>query len=65
VEGGSLEDEEQITLFRLSTLFNPVRLFCIFLSELHYDHQVLLDYLISKDIGASCAEYLLRLILFS
>ncbi|CAD5325401.1 unnamed protein product [Arabidopsis thaliana] len=60
VEGGSLEDEEQITLFRLSTLFNPVRLFCIFLSELHYDHQVLLDYLISKDIGASCAEYLLR-----
>lgn len=45
---------------RLSTFFNPVILFCIFLSELHYDHQVLLDYLISKDIGASCAEYLLR-----
>ncbi|XP_020880698.1 uncharacterized protein LOC9313815 [Arabidopsis lyrata subsp. lyrata] len=60
VEGGSLEDEEQITLFRFSTLFNPVTLFCIFLSELHYDHQVLLDYLISKDIGDSCAEYLLR-----
>ncbi|GMY11667.1 Salicylic acid-binding protein 2 [Fagus crenata] len=27
---------------------------------LHYDHQVLLDYLISKDMGISCAEYLLR-----
>ncbi|KAL1214382.1 hypothetical protein V5N11_012960 [Cardamine amara subsp. amara] len=60
VEGHSLQDEEQTILFRLSTLFNPVILFCIFLSELHYDHQVLLDYLISKDIGASCAEYLLR-----
>uniref|UniRef100_A0A6N2NED7 Protein Lines C-terminal domain-containing protein n=1 Tax=Salix viminalis TaxID=40686 RepID=A0A6N2NED7_SALVM len=34
----------------VSNLFNP----------LHYDHQVLLDYLISKDIGISCAEYLLR-----
>ncbi|XP_019102317.1 PREDICTED: uncharacterized protein LOC104791270 isoform X2 [Camelina sativa] len=60
VEGHSRQDEEQTILFRLSTLFNPVVLFCIFLSELHYDHQVLLDYLISKDIGASCAEYLLR-----
>ncbi|EOA23365.1 hypothetical protein CARUB_v10019578mg, partial [Capsella rubella] len=60
VEGHSRLDEEQAILFRLSTLFNPVVLFCIFLSELHYDHQVLLDYLISKDIGASCAEYLLR-----
>ncbi|KAK7848800.1 hypothetical protein CFP56_004277 [Quercus suber] len=29
-------------------------------SNLHYDHEVLLDYLISKDIGISCAEYLLR-----
>ncbi|KAK8717517.1 hypothetical protein V6N13_044783 [Hibiscus sabdariffa] len=28
--------------------------------HLHYDHQVLLDYLISKDTGISCAEYLLR-----
>ena len=28
--------------------------------QLHYDHQVLLDYLISKDTGTSCAEYLLR-----
>ncbi|CAA7019431.1 unnamed protein product [Microthlaspi erraticum] len=60
VEGCSLQDEEQTIHLRLLTLFNPVILFCIFLSELHYDHQVLLDYLISKDIGASCAEYLLR-----
>lgn len=44
----------------VSNLFNPVNLFHLFLAELHYDHQVLLDYLISKDIGISCAEYLLR-----
>ncbi|KAF8081266.1 hypothetical protein N665_0896s0006 [Sinapis alba] len=56
---GRLPQDEEICV-RLSTFFNPVILFCIFLSELHYDHQVLLDYLISKDIGASCAEYLLR-----
>ncbi|PPS01859.1 hypothetical protein GOBAR_AA18802 [Gossypium barbadense] len=30
------------------------------MEDLHYDHQVLLDYLISKDTGISCAEYLLR-----
>ncbi|CAL5350723.1 unnamed protein product [Camellia sinensis] len=29
-------------------------------TDLHYDHQVLLDYLISKDTGAKAAEYLLR-----
>ncbi|XP_042508358.1 uncharacterized protein LOC122084296 isoform X3 [Macadamia integrifolia] len=28
--------------------------------ELHYDHQVLLDYLISKDTGVNCVQYLLR-----
>lgn len=44
----------------VSNLFNPVHLFHLFLAELHYDHQVLLDYLISKDVGISCAEYLLR-----
>ncbi|KAK1428946.1 hypothetical protein QVD17_17786 [Tagetes erecta] len=61
------EDTQQITdvakkeiLFLLSDIFDPVRLFHLFLSELHYDHQVLLDYLISKDTGTSCAEYLLR-----
>ncbi|KAM1476709.1 hypothetical protein PS2_037974 [Malus domestica] len=36
--------------FFMSYIFNPLR----------YDHQVLLDYLISKDTGISCAEYLLR-----
>ncbi|XP_010550373.2 PREDICTED: uncharacterized protein LOC104821263 [Tarenaya hassleriana] len=56
----SLRDEEQTIIFSLSILFNPLSLFCIFLSELHYDHQVLLDYLISRDTGTSCAEYLLR-----
>ncbi|QHO02068.1 Type IV inositol polyphosphate 5-phosphatase [Arachis hypogaea] len=30
------------------------------LIQIHYDHQVLLDYLISKDTGISCAKYLLR-----
>ncbi|CAL5321751.1 unnamed protein product [Camellia sinensis] len=29
-------------------------------NKLHYDHQVLLDYLISKDTGAKATEYLLR-----
>lgn len=47
-------------LFLVSNLLNPIRLFHLFLAELHYDHQVLLDYLISKDTGASSAEYLLR-----
>lgn len=32
----------------------------IYCFQLHYDHQVLLDYLISKDTGTDCAEYLLR-----
>ncbi|RLN08534.1 uncharacterized protein C2845_PM11G18540 [Panicum miliaceum] len=27
---------------------------------LHYDHMVLVDYLISKDVGVHCAQYLLR-----
>ncbi|XLU26799.1 hypothetical protein S245_062865, partial [Arachis hypogaea] len=31
------------------------------LIQIHYDHQVLLDYLISKDTGISCAKYLLRI----
>ncbi|KAM7510281.1 hypothetical protein LguiB_009156 [Lonicera macranthoides] len=44
----------------LSNLFHPIRLFHLFLAELSYDHQVLLDYLISKDTGASSAEYLLK-----
>ncbi|XP_025013705.1 uncharacterized protein LOC8267269 isoform X2 [Ricinus communis] len=54
------EDVKEDILFHISHIFNPVYLFHLFLAELHYDHQVLLDYLISKDIGISCAEYLLR-----
>ncbi|CAL9026934.1 unnamed protein product [Prunus brigantina] len=42
----ALEDSNGNLLFRVSDLFNP----------LSYDHQVLLDYLISKDTGISCAE---------
>ncbi|KAL2333628.1 hypothetical protein Fmac_014841 [Flemingia macrophylla] len=66
----------KIFSFELSNIFNPVHLFHLFLSEasiihylstcrlftllIHYDHQVLLDYLISKDTGISCVKYLLR-----
>ncbi|PQP92459.1 uncharacterized protein Pyn_24878 [Prunus yedoensis var. nudiflora] len=56
----ALEDSNGNLLFRISDIFNPVLLFHLFLLELSYDHQVLLDYLISKDTGISCAEYLLR-----
>ncbi|KAI3946023.1 hypothetical protein MKX01_024779 [Papaver californicum] len=55
----SAEIEEEI-LFHLSNMLNPVQLFHLFLSELQYDHQVLLDYLISKDTGINCVKYLLR-----
>ncbi|XP_044470163.1 uncharacterized protein LOC123199303 isoform X2 [Mangifera indica] len=56
----SFQDVKADILFHLSHVFNPVHLFHLFLAELHYDHQVLLDYLISKDTGIHCAEYLLR-----
>ncbi|KAJ4714969.1 Protein Lines [Melia azedarach] len=54
------QDGKEDILFHLSYVFNAVHLFHLFLAELHYDHQVLLDYLISKDTGIDCAEYLLR-----
>ncbi|RYR80096.1 hypothetical protein Ahy_A01g004875 isoform C [Arachis hypogaea] len=58
------QDVKKEFLFDLLDIFNPVHLFHLFLSEasvnIHYDHQVLLDYLISKDTGISCAKYLLR-----
>ncbi|CAI0554246.1 unnamed protein product [Linum tenue] len=54
------QDAEEDIGFLVSNAFSPVSLFHLFLSEVHYDHQVLLDYLISKDLGISCAEYLLR-----
>ncbi|PRQ55916.1 putative protein Line [Rosa chinensis] len=59
-ERGSFQDSKGNVLFFVSDLFNPVLLFHLFLVELSYDHQVLLDYRITKDTGISCAEYLLR-----
>ncbi|VAH46462.1 unnamed protein product [Triticum turgidum subsp. durum] len=43
-----------------SIVFDPVHIFHQWLSLLHYDHLVLVDYLISKDVGVHCAQYLLR-----
>ncbi|CAN6243835.1 unnamed protein product [Urochloa humidicola] len=43
-----------------SSIFDPVHLFHLLLFLLHYDHMVLVDYLISKDVGVQCAQYLLR-----
>ncbi|KAA8547250.1 hypothetical protein F0562_003886 [Nyssa sinensis] len=57
---GALQEVKDDVLFHVSNLFNPIHLFHLFLAQLLYDHQVLLDYLISKDTGASSAEYLLR-----
>ncbi|KAK0603988.1 hypothetical protein LWI29_010922 [Acer saccharum] len=56
----TFQDVKEDVIFQVSNIFNPIHLFHLFLAELHYDHQMLLDYLISKDIGISCAEYLLR-----
>ncbi|XP_024312774.1 uncharacterized protein LOC100841493 isoform X1 [Brachypodium distachyon] len=43
-----------------SIIFDPVHIFHVLLSVLHYDHLLLVDYLISKDVGVYCAQYLLR-----
>ncbi|KAM3709389.1 hypothetical protein ACB098_02G169800 [Castanea mollissima] len=59
-EKGTFQDVKEDILFHVSNIFSPICLFHLFLSKLHYDHEVLLDYLISKDMGISCAEYLLR-----
>ncbi|XP_045786305.1 uncharacterized protein LOC123881629 [Trifolium pratense] len=59
-KGVAYQDVKRDFPFDLSEIFNPFHLFHLFLSEIHYDHQVLLDYLISKDTGISCAKYLLR-----
>ncbi|XP_072951455.1 uncharacterized protein [Typha angustifolia] len=61
-----MEDREkklapkETTRDAFSAIFNPVFLFHLFLSLLHFDHLVLVDYLISKDTGVLCAQYLLR-----
>ncbi|XP_073006026.1 uncharacterized protein [Typha latifolia] len=51
---------KETTRDAFSAIFNPVFLFHLFLSLLHFDHLVLVDYLISKDTGVLCAQYLLR-----
>ncbi|KAK2657368.1 hypothetical protein Ddye_010420 [Dipteronia dyeriana] len=56
----TFQDVKEDIIFHISNLFNPIHLFHLFLAELRYDHQMLLDYLISKDTGSSCVEYLLR-----
>ncbi|KAK8956533.1 hypothetical protein KSP39_PZI000201 [Platanthera zijinensis] len=43
-----------------SSIFCPIRLFHLVLLLLSYDHLVLVDYLISKDTGIHCLQYLLR-----
>ncbi|CBI33272.3 unnamed protein product, partial [Vitis vinifera] len=66
--GGFSGDERKISdifvfhLFELDAqlLFLFLLHYVLFILQLHYDHQVLLDYLISKDTGISCAEYILR-----
>lgn len=56
----SFEEMKGDILFLISSIFNPIHLFHMFLSLLNYDHLVLLDYLISKDTGVHCVQYLLR-----
>ncbi|KAG0467864.1 hypothetical protein HPP92_017192 [Vanilla planifolia] len=56
---GSIEASKDI-LFNYSSIFNPIHLFHLLLQLLHYDHSVFVDYLISKDTGIHCLEYLLR-----
>ncbi|XP_077233133.1 golgin isoform X2 [Tasmannia lanceolata] len=58
--GNILEEAKGDILFHISSIFNPIHLFHLFLAGLHYDHSVLLDYLISKDTGIHCVQYLLR-----
>nr|CAB3449539.1 unnamed protein product [Digitaria exilis] len=55
---------ELIAAKLLSSILYPVHLFHLFLFLLHYDHMVLVDYLISKDVGVHCAQYLLSLARF-
>ncbi|KAL3813579.1 hypothetical protein ACJIZ3_014847 [Penstemon smallii] len=61
IESEPLSEVKNDLVFPPLDLFNPINIFHLFLAEvIIYDHQVLLDYLISNDIGSSCAEYLLR-----
>ncbi|RCV04555.1 hypothetical protein SETIT_1G010300v2 [Setaria italica] len=56
----SINSTELIGAKLFSSIFDPVHLFHLLLLLLHYDHMVLVDYLISKDVGVHCAQYLLR-----
>ncbi|XP_039827795.1 uncharacterized protein LOC120689560 isoform X2 [Panicum virgatum] len=55
-----METTELIGAKLFSSIFDPIHLFHLLLLLLHYDHMVLVDYLISKDVGVHCAQYLLR-----
>ncbi|KAM7251904.1 hypothetical protein ACFE04_023787 [Oxalis oulophora] len=59
-EKWTFQNMSEDILFHVSNVFNPFYLFMAFLAELQYDHQVLIDYLISNDTGISCGEYLLK-----
>jgi len=56
----SMKTTELIGAKLFSSIFDPIHLFHLLLLLLHYDHTVLVDYLISKDVGVHCAQYLLR-----
>ncbi|OEL30875.1 hypothetical protein BAE44_0008104 [Dichanthelium oligosanthes] len=56
----NMKTTELIGAKLFSSIFDPVHLFHLLLLLLHYDHMVLVDYLISKDVGVHCAQYLLR-----
>lgn len=56
----NFETTELVGVKLFSSIFDPVHLFHLLLFLLHYDHMVLVDYLISRDVGVLCAQYLLR-----
>lgn len=56
----NFETKELVGVKLFSSIFDPVHLFHLLLFLLHYDHMVLVDYLISRDVGVLCAQYLLR-----
>ncbi|XP_039116915.1 uncharacterized protein LOC120252816 isoform X1 [Dioscorea cayenensis subsp. rotundata] len=60
VEHRSFEEKNGNIIFHISRIFDPIGIFHIFLQLLHYDHLIIIDYLISKDIGVHCLQYLLR-----
>ncbi|KAI5071213.1 hypothetical protein GOP47_0013464 [Adiantum capillus-veneris] len=53
-------DSSPIAQKLLVEVFKPIRLFAVFLSLISYDHSVMIDFLIAKDTGVVCLQYLLR-----